>query len=319
MPMTDQADAESTSEPLAWCIIACPHCQGQARFQKKRWATLAWRLYTDFKREPIGSGEPSLVTLCPHCRKCYWREEALVIGFASEARQEHYQGLLNCDQVPHVGTPSAAELETAIIEGLPHTSSQAWELHLMAWHRLNDGLRYEPSASTTHPQLDQPIRAYIAKSLLKKMPNRHPLTRLLRVDLLRQTGQFNKAIDGVYTIHKGLKTVKALGEWESKRRNDLYCSIIGMQILLIEYEDRLPRDLLLSEYYRNTYYHPMREAQVPSGPVEELSPVVDRNALLWKRLQTHGWTCHNCGRGGRAGTDFQLREKVYCRHCGWPQ
>lgn len=317
--MTDQAESERSPEPLAWSVIACPHCQGQARFLKKRWATLDWALYTDFKRVPLGSGEPSLVTLCPHCRKCYWRDEALVIGFASDSKEPGAPGLFDCQTIAHVGTPTAADLETAIIDGLPRLSSQVWELHLMAWHRLNDGIRFEPPGQTTHPNLDQPIRGYIAKALLNAMPNRHPLTRILRVDLLRQTGKFDQALKAASTLLMGLKPVKALGEWESARRIHIYAIMLLLQLELIEEKDRLPREIDLNESERNSYYHPMREAQVPSGPVEELSPAVDRNQRLWQRIGSHGWTCHNCGRGGRAGTDFQLREKVYCRHCGWPQ
>ena len=317
--MTKPAEPRRPHEPLAWSIIACPHCLGQARFKRSRWAPPEWTLYSDMKRVPVGRGETSLVTLCPHCHKCYWREEAELIGYANDSHQWQGMRLMECDTIPHVGTPSAADLEAAILEGLPRLSSQVWDLHLMAWHRLNDGLRLEPMTQRSHPNLDLPIRHFVAKSLLAAMPNRQPLTRLLRVDILRQTGQFAKARKLNDSLNKIPKQPKSLTEWEATERISIYAIFMGAQKAMIYLEDRLPRAIPLLESFNNNFYHLSQEAMKHTGAVEQLSTPVNRDERLWKRIESQGWACHHCGRGGRAGTDFHYRDKVICRHCGWTQ
>jgi len=189
----------------------------------------------------------------------------------------------------------------------------------MAWRRLNDGLRFESASACSAAALDKPIRAYIADALLKDLPNRHPLTRLLRIDLLRQTGQFAAACKSASTMANGLVIVKNLGEAESLYRNSLYAGLIRRQLELIERRDRLPRRYELTPGQKSTWHTLAKETHARKREDEMLRPFVFPSLQLWQRVERTGWTCHNCGRGGRAGEDFGFDGRVVCRHCGWPQ
>jgi hypothetical protein len=167
--------------------------------------------------------------------------------------------------------------------------------------------------------MDKPIRLYVAEALLSKMPNRHPLTRLLRIDILRQIGRFRDARKSAHTLLGGLGIVKKLGEAVSLLRNALYGRMIERQIELVEHQDKLPRRFDLTVTDVLLYHEIEKEMAAIAGEDERLRPSANPSAALWRRVETYGWTCHNCGRGGRAGPDFSFDGRVICRHCGWPQ
>jgi hypothetical protein len=227
--------------------------------------------------------------------------------------------MFGVDSVPPTDSPYATDLERAIVNGLPRSRSEIWRLHLMAWHRLNDGLRFEPLENPTSPAMDKPIRGYVAAALLKDMPNRRPLTRILRIDVLRQIGKFAQARKSAETMIAGLGVVKSLGEWESNRRNEIYRIFLNGQLTLTERGDRLPRPIELTQCQRNVWYETRKEADQCRGTDETLRPRVEASLHLWRRIERFGWTCHNCGRGGRAYEDFTYDGRAKCRHCGWPQ
>jgi len=304
---------------LPFQVIECPHCRLPCRFYKARWGAEQWVLQTDFEKVSLSSANLPSIAKCPRCRSCFWRSEALTIGYLNHDGLNRTQELFGVDSVPHTDSPYATDIESAIVNGLPRFESDIWRLHLMAWRRLNDGLRFEPRGSTTTPSMDKPVRTYIAKALLEDLPNRHALTRILRIDILRQTARFRLAQKSAETMLAGLGIVKSLGEWESNRRNEIYRKFLTQQISLIARNDRLPHPYALTAFEKETYHHASKEAARRNGPNVTLRPVASTGFELWRRVERGGWTCHNCGRGGRAGEDFTYNGNVNCRHCGWPQ
>lgn len=317
MPESESPRRVSDSLPIK--VIACPHCQRLTRFFQSRWGSPEWDLFTDLAKVSRSSAEPHPIAKCPHCRKCFWRVEAVTHGYLHPDRMQVCLELFGVERIPATDTPYATDLERALLDGLPRTRHEIWRIHLMAWRRLNDGLRFESPSACTAPAMDKPVRAYIADALLKDMPNRHPLTRLLRIDILRQLGRFVIARKSATTMANGLGIVKNLGEAESLYRNALYQGLIQRQLELVERGDRLPRRFDITQIHKATYHTIAKEAHIRRGEDERIRPGVDASSQLWQRVERTGWTCHNCGRGGRAGEDFTYDGRVVCRHCGWPQ
>ncbi len=317
--MSESEPSSRVSDSLPIWVIACPHCQQLSRYVKTRWGAPEWDLFTDLAKVSRSSADPHLIAKCPHCRNCFWRIEAVTQGYLNPDRSNQTQELFGTDRIPATDTPYATDLERALLNGLPRTRNEIWRIHLMAWRRLNDGLRFESQLACTVAAMDKPVRGYIADALLKDLPNRHPLTRLLRIDILRQTGQFAAARKSAATLENGLVIVKHLGEAESLYRNSLYAGLIRRQLELIERCDRLPRRYELTPGQKTTWHTLASETNKRNRKDERLRPVVLTPVLLWERIVRTGWTCHNCGRGGRAGKDFGFDGRVVCRHCGWPQ
>ena len=262
----------TASSTLPFQVIACPHCERPCRFLKRRWGLENWALYTDFAQVARGSADPPAVAKCPNCRACFWRHEALTLGYLNLVGLGRTHTMFGVDSVPPTDSPYATDLERAIVNGLPRSRSEIWRLHLMAWHRLNDGLRFEPLENPTSPAMDKPIRGYVAAALLKDMPNRRPLTRILRIDVLRQIGKFAQARKSAETMIAGLGVVKSLGEWESNRRNEIYRIFLNGQLTLTERGDRLPRPIELTQCQRNVWYETRKEADQCSGTDERFAP-----------------------------------------------
>lgn len=317
--MAESVEPGRTSNAFPIRVIACPHCRRLTRCFRSRWGLQNWILYTDLARVSTTIAEPHPIAKCPHCRECFWRSEADTLGYLHPDRLSQTLELFGEERIPDTDTPYATDLERAILSGLPRFRSEIWRIHLMAWRRLNDGLRFESADSRTANAMDKPIRLYVAGALIRNMPNRHPLTRLLRIDILRQIGRFADARKSAETLLGGLGIVKKLGEAVSLHRNALYGRMITRQIELAERQDKLPRrfDLTVTDVF--LYHELEKEMFALAGEDERLRPPANPSAALWRRVETSGWTCHNCGRGGRAGPDFSFDGSVICRHCGWPQ
>lgn len=315
--MAESVEPGHVSNALPIRVIACPHCNRLTWDVRSRWGLRNWVLYTDLARISTTAAEPHPVAKCPLCAQCFWRDEAVAMGSLHPDRLSEAAELFGERRFAMTDTPGASDLEKAIVNGLPRFRSEIWRIHLMAWHRLNDDLRCESTDQITVNAMDEPIRLYVADAILKNMPNRKKLTRLLRIDILRQLGRFASAGDAARRLR--LRVDKTRPGINSERLKRFYRVMTDRQIELAARKDRLPRPYELSAEDAVMYHGQEFQMFAVSGEEEPLRPIADPAAALWRRVEKNGWTCHNCGRGGRAGTDFTFDGRVICRHCGWPQ
>jgi len=166
--------------------------------------------YTDGKAVfPMLPPNPTIVQ-CPGCRRPYWLSLAAEFKLGGLGQlgmvETHIQGSpikQHFGDVPALAEPTEYEYLSGIDELIKAKPSAALIVRLMAWWRGNDRYRLETpehvfeNANPSTPQLAAMRRANIdgLLNLLPEVDENDPLKPLLRAEVLRQIGEFDRALE----------------------------------------------------------------------------------------------------------------------------
>jgi hypothetical protein len=173
-------------------IIACPHCQGLAKYRTwvsgTRFGVLGW---TDGKQEDVGmvGPRPPAVVKCRHCAECYWLADAKEIGTVAPWRGEGRPVDPAWRAAPEVEEPAEEEYYRALEKGLAKDRRQEGSVRVLAWWRRNDAFRSRPEPVTAAPEGWRRNLEALARLLDEGDEN----DLLMKAEVLRELGQFQPA------------------------------------------------------------------------------------------------------------------------------
>lgn len=123
-------------------IVACPHCQGLAKYATLRSGnTSGARVWTDGKEITPMFFMPPVAVRCRHCAGCYWLADAKEIGEMEPSHRRRNPDDPAWEGVEYVEEPTEAEYYSAIEGGLARGREEELCLRILAWWRRNDAFR----------------------------------------------------------------------------------------------------------------------------------------------------------------------------------
>ena len=163
-------------------IIACPHCQAQARvFQLLSGNTMGAITWTDgWMDAPMLPRAPRL-TRCAACRKIYWVAMAEPLGMSGAGLGEN---------APHIEPLDETACHEALRDGLGATPDLELELRVFTWWRGNDAFR-EPMHAPGHPASPEAV-ANMERMIEMIVVGDEDLL-LFRAEAQRHLGRFDDA------------------------------------------------------------------------------------------------------------------------------
>jgi hypothetical protein len=181
-------------------IIACPHCQAQARvFQLMSGNTMGAITWTDGWMDAPMLPRAPRITRCEACRKIYWVGMAEALGLASSGLGEH---------APHLEILGEADCFEALREGLGATPDLELELRVFTWWRGNDALR-EPMHLPGYPSSPEAVANM--ERMIEMTDGGDEDLLLFRAEAQRHLGHFDEA-------RETLNRVGCSDYWPAKSR-----------------------------------------------------------------------------------------------------
>jgi hypothetical protein len=177
-------------------IIACPHCQGLAKYMTLMSGnTFGASVWTDGKQiAPMLPRSPAVVR-CRHCKRFYWLASAEEVGTLVRWGGDGSHVDPTWTSVEEVEEPSEEEYYAAIEGNLASDRRQERFLRIFAWWRGNDPLRERLSTGvasvTTRPNAWRRNLEALAELLNEDDEN----DLVMKAEVLRELGEFGAAID----------------------------------------------------------------------------------------------------------------------------
>jgi hypothetical protein len=163
-------------------IIACPHCQAQARvFQLMSGNTMGAITWTDGWMEAPMLPRAPRITRCAACGKIYWVAMAEPLGLGNSGLGEG---------APHIAALDEADCYEALRDGLGATPDLELELRVFTWWRGNDAVR-EPMHAAGHPTSPEAV-ANMERMIEMTTEGDEDLL-LFRAEAQRHLGRFEDA------------------------------------------------------------------------------------------------------------------------------
>lgn len=175
-------------------IIACPQCQGLAKYMTLMSGnTIGAQVWTDGKQVAPMLPHPPAVVKCRHCGECYWLADAEEVGTVDPWGSEAQQVSPAWATAEEVQEPIEEEYYAAMEKGLPTDSEQERHLRVLAWWRSNDAFREDPRAPTGGNRSSPGPWRKNLEALVNLLPDRDHSTRLMKAEVLRELGEFDAA------------------------------------------------------------------------------------------------------------------------------
>jgi len=185
-------------------VVRCPLCNALGSYETQiSGNSFGGTYYTDGKAVlPMAMHVPSVVQ-CTACSRPFWRELATEVGeFDPWSRSDLDEDGLPIDPAfraaPRLIEPTEEQYLTGLNDLITSVSNEELLIRLLAWWRGNDRYRdddQEPEAS------DSPTLVALRKSnvdgLLRLLPEEDATDHskaLIRAEVLRQMGEFDKAL-----------------------------------------------------------------------------------------------------------------------------
>ena len=192
-------------------VVICPSCNVMGSHEPLLSGnTFDGTYYTDGQAVfPMLPPNPTIVQ-CPGCRRPYWLSLATEFKLGGlgpfEMVETHIQGSpvkQHFSDVPKLAEPTEYEYLSGIDDLIKAKPNAALMVRLMAWWRGNDRYRLQTlkhaleNASPSTPQLAAMRRANIDAllNLLPDVDENDPLKPLLRAEIFRQIGKFDRALE----------------------------------------------------------------------------------------------------------------------------
>ena len=175
-------------------IISCPHCKGLAKFATltsgNTFGSIFW---SDGKKfSPMLPQLPAIV-ICQHCEKGYWLADAEKVGTVELWGAKDQKVNPEWNDAEEVEEPTEDEYYSAIEANLAKDQQQEKLLRILAWWRRNDAFR---DVRRTPGKVMIPASGacrHNMEALLKLIGQDKDEDRIMKVEILRELGQFDAA------------------------------------------------------------------------------------------------------------------------------
>ena len=175
-------------------IIACPACQGLARYMTLASGnTFGARSWTDGKQVAPMLPRPPAVVRCHHCEACYWLAEAEKVGTVDPWRDGGEPVNPAWASAEEVEEPNEEDYYRALEQGLAQNPTEEKQARVLAWWRRNDAFRDTPEVQAEGASNPSgPSRENLV-ALAQLLDERDRIDRLMKAEVLRELGEFESA------------------------------------------------------------------------------------------------------------------------------
>jgi hypothetical protein len=178
-------------------IVACPHCQGLAKYMTLRSGnTFGARVWTDGKQIAPMLPQPPAVVRCRHCAGYYWLGDARRVGTLERWGQEGGPTDPTWANAEDVEEPTEEQYYAAIEGGLAADRERERSLRILAWWRHNDAFRGDShTAAGAVPATSELFRLNLT-ALAGLLDEGDENDLIMKAQVLRALGRF-KAATGI--------------------------------------------------------------------------------------------------------------------------
>ena len=198
-------------------VIKCPHCSELHKYRTlSSGNTFGAVLWSDGKFYADMLPEPPSVVCCESCGGVYWLKDAerignTMIGSASlrpDAIEENPNYEISWEFAPYVVEASEAKYYEALKAGMYRSADDEIMLRILTWQKHNNRFRdqgfWEILSWDSQNSFENENRDNM-EALLKLLNPDNPDDTLLRIDLLRNLGRFEEALEVLKSLDDGFE------------------------------------------------------------------------------------------------------------------
>lgn len=175
-------------------VVACPSCKGLAQYMTlESGNTFGARLWTDGKQIAPMMPRPPAVAKCRHCADCYWLADAEAIGTYIPWDEEDKKFHPDWVAAPAIKEPTEDEYYEILEKCVDKHPDREKSLRIFAWWRRNDAFRDMGDGEPNPPASDSKKWRDNLEALAPLLTEDGDHDRLMKVEVLRELGQFEAA------------------------------------------------------------------------------------------------------------------------------
>ena len=178
-------------------VIACPHCEGLARYMTLMSGnTFGARGWTDGKQDAPMLPRPPALVKCRYCGDCYWLADAREVGTVAPWDGPSPEEKPEWRAAKGVQELSEEDFYRALGTGLATGTERERTLRILAWWRRNDAFRDAPDRAVAMSDAPEAWRKNL-QALVSMLGDRDVNERLMKAEALRELGDFEAAMDAL--------------------------------------------------------------------------------------------------------------------------